>query len=81
MRVEPSGVVMVGTCSVQTARCVARTPAPITAIWTTPGRRQIDVCSACLDEQLVVGMWTIDGARPSAKRLFGAIDLGAVKRG
>ena len=69
MRVEPSGVVMVGACTVQTERCVARTPAPITAVWTTPGARQIDVCSACLDEQLRAGGWTIDGARPSAVRL------------
>ena len=68
MKVEPTGVVMTGTCSVQTNRCVARTPAPITAVWTMPGVRQIDVCSACLDEQVRTGAWIVEGARPSTAR-------------
>ena len=65
MKVEPSGVVMFGTCSVQTKRCVATEPAPITAVWTVPAAVQIDVCGACLDEQLRTGAWTIEGARPA----------------
>jgi len=68
MKVEPTGVVMMGTCSVQTSRCVARTPAPITAVWTMPGARQIDVCSACLDEQIRTAAWIVEGARSSAAR-------------
>jgi len=68
MKVEPTGTVMMGECSIKTARCVARKPAPITAVWVVPGGQQIDVCSACLDEQLRTGVWTIEGARPSAAR-------------
>jgi hypothetical protein len=68
MKVEPSGVVMTGTCTVQTERCVARQPAPITAVWTVPGKAQIDVCAACLDEQVRVGSWIIEGARDTAAR-------------
>lgn len=71
MKVEPSGVVMIGECNVQTERCVARKPAPITAVWTVPGRSQINVCSACLDEQIRIGEWIVEGARPSAARLPG----------
>jgi hypothetical protein len=66
MKIEPSGVVMFGTCVVQTSVCVAKEPAPITAVWTVPGRTQINVCSACLDKQLRTGQWTIEGARPAA---------------
>ena len=66
MKVEPSGVVMSGTCVVQTRVCVAKEPAPITAVWTVPGRTQINVCSACLDEQLRTGTWIVEGARPTA---------------
>jgi hypothetical protein len=61
---------MMGTCSVQTQRCVARTPAAITAVWTVPGARQIDVCSACLDEQIRTATWVVEGARSSAARSF-----------
>jgi len=68
VKVEPSGVVMTGTCSVRTERCVARSPAPITAVWTLPGKTQINVCSACLDEQVRTGEWIVEGARPSAAR-------------
>ena len=68
MRVEPSGVVMFGICSAQTAACVARQQAPITAVWTVPGRTQIDVCSACLDRNIEDGIWDVEGARHAAAR-------------
>lgn len=32
MRVEPSGVIMVGECSIQTDVCTAKTASPITAV-------------------------------------------------
>jgi hypothetical protein len=64
MTVDPSGVVMFGKCEVQTARCVAKEDAPMTAAWTTPGRQQVAVCRACLDEQLRTGGWYIEGAQP-----------------
>jgi hypothetical protein len=68
MKVEPSGAVMTGTCAVQTNRCVALQPAPITAVWTVPEKAQINVCGACLDEQVKTGAWVIEGARHSAAR-------------
>lgn len=63
MNVEPSGVLIVGLCGVQTERCAARVPAPITAVWALPARRQINVCSPCLDEMVRSGEWQIEGAR------------------
>ena len=68
MKVEPSGVMLVDTCEIQTKRCVATSPAPITAVWTLPGRTQVNVCGACLDEQLRSGAWAADGARPAMVR-------------
>lgn len=63
MKVEPTGVVMMGVCQVQTDKCTGRTPAPITAVWIPPGRRQMDVCRACLEEQMRKGEWEVEGAR------------------
>jgi hypothetical protein len=63
MNIEPSGVLIVGVCEIQTEACTARTPAPITAVWALPARRQINVCSTCLDEMVRNGEWQIEGAR------------------
>lgn len=63
MKVEPSGVVMMGECSVKLDVCTARTAKPITAVWAPPGRTQIDVCRACLDEKIRRGEWQVEGAR------------------
>ena len=63
-RVEPSGVVMRGVCSVQTERCVARAGGALTAVWGPPGRTQINACRACIDEKLRRGEWQIAGVRP-----------------
>jgi hypothetical protein len=63
MNVEPSGVILVDVCSVQTERCVAKQIAPVTAIWTSPGRTQVNVCRPCLEEKIRAGEWEIQGAR------------------
>ena len=63
MKVEPTGIVLVDTCGVQTERCLAREPAAITAVWTLPGRIQINVCRPCLEEQVRSGEWEIQSAR------------------
>jgi hypothetical protein len=63
MNVEPSGVVILGICEVQTEKCTAKVPASITAVWALPARRQINVCSPCLDEMIRSGDWQIEGAR------------------
>ena len=68
MRVESTGIVMFGVCDVQVDRCVAKVPSPITAVWTTPGRNQINVCKACLDDQLRSGAWAIKGAPAAVVR-------------
>ena len=62
MKVEPTGIVFVATCSIQTPRCTAIQPQPITAVWGTP-RVQIDVCRACLEEKMRLGEWQVEGAR------------------
>ena len=33
MKVEPSGVVMIAECQIQTPLCTAKHPAPVTAVW------------------------------------------------
>jgi hypothetical protein len=63
MKIEPSGVVLIDVCGIQTSRCVAQKPSPVTAIWTSPGRTQINVCRPCLEEQIRAGEWEIQGAR------------------
>ena len=63
MKVEPSGVVMVGECEIRTPFCTALTPAPITAVWGVPARRQIDVCGRCLEEMVRLGEWEVQGSK------------------
>lgn len=63
MKIEPSGVILVDVCGVQTEKCVAKQPAAITAVWTLPGRLQVNVCRPCLEEQVRAGEWEIQGAR------------------
>ena len=63
MKVEPSGVVLTGVCSIQTDRCTAREAGPITSVWGPPGRTQINVCRACLEEKIRTGEWQVEGAR------------------
>lgn len=63
MNVEPTGIVLVDACTIQTEKCVARHPAPITVVWTLPGRVQVNVCRPCLEEQVRLGEWEIRGAK------------------
>jgi hypothetical protein len=63
MKIEPTGVILVDVCSIQTEKCVARDPAAITAVWTLPGRVQVNVCRPCLEEQVRSGEWEIQGAK------------------
>jgi len=74
MRVEPSGVVMIGTCDIQTPKCSAKELAAITAVWTTPSRSQINVCRECLEELVRSGQWEIPNARISRHIDVAAID-------
>jgi len=63
MKVETTGVIMLGICSVKTAKCLAREVAPITAVWIPPGRQQLNVCKACLEEKIRTGEWDVEGAK------------------
>jgi hypothetical protein len=63
MKIEPTGIVLVDVCNVQTEKCTAKQPAAITAVWTLPGRLQVNVCVSCLEEQVRAGEWEIQGAR------------------
>jgi len=74
MKVEPSGVVMIGICEVKTSKCQAKKPSPITAVWKTPGRTQINVCQPCLEEKVRIGEWEVEGARVNSE---GAENCGA----
>ena len=61
IKVEPSGVMMTGKCSVQTEKCIARSTAGrITAAWgPLPARGQIDVCGPCLRDMVRRREWTV----------------------
>lgn len=61
--IEPTGVLFVGVCDIQTEKCTARTAAPLTAVWSMPAREQINVCRSCLDEMVRRGEWHVAGAR------------------
>jgi hypothetical protein len=65
MRIEPSGIVMISECEIQTPFCTALTPSPVTAVWGSPGRRQINVCRRCLEEMVRLGEWENPGAHIS----------------
>jgi hypothetical protein len=61
--IEPTGVILEDVCSIQTEKCVAKVAAPITAVWTLPGRIQVNVCRPCLEEQIRSGEWEIHGVK------------------
>ncbi len=63
MQVEPSGVVLRGGCSIQTAACTATEDGAITAVWGPPGRTQISVCQACLEAKILAGEWEVESVR------------------
>lgn len=63
MKVEPTGIIFVAECEIQSDRCTARTPSPITAVWTAPKREQVNVCRACFEEMVRAGEWEVAGAR------------------
>jgi hypothetical protein len=62
-KVEPSGVIMHGICDIQTEYCTATAGGAITAVWGPPGRTQINVCRARLEEKMRRGEWVVEGAR------------------
>lgn len=63
MRVEPTGVIMMDVCGIQTDRCVAKKAAPVTAVWTLPARVQVNVCRPCLEEQIRSGEWQLQDVK------------------
>jgi hypothetical protein len=74
MKVEPSGVVMMGICDIQTPKCSAVELAAITAVWTTPSRSQINVCRECIEEMIRSGQWEIPNAKISRHIDVAAVD-------
>jgi len=68
--IRTTGVFVVGECNVQLPGCQALEPAPITVIKLQPSGRQVNVCSACLQEMLDRQEWHLAGARFSAKYDF-----------
>lgn len=63
INIEPTGVLFKGVCDIQTEKCTARTIAPLTAVWSPPGRVQMNICGACLEEMVRRGEWQVKGAR------------------
>jgi len=63
MQIEPTGVIFSGRCEVQSEHCIARDSGALTAVWQLPARKQINVCRACLENEIRAGEWSISGAR------------------
>jgi len=59
VKVEPSHVVMWGICEVQTNVCSAKDGGAITAVWTSPGRKQVNVCNECYEKKKESGEWVV----------------------
>ncbi len=68
MKIIPTGIVVSGICQLQTNKCVATEVAPITAVWTHLGRRQVNVCRSCLVEKIRMGDWYVEGAKVKGMR-------------
>jgi hypothetical protein len=63
-KVEPTGVILSDICEIKSDKCIARNErGPITAVWSLPGRTQINVCQPCMDEMVRRGDWEVEGAR------------------
>lgn len=77
MKIEPSGVFMIGVCDIGTDLCSARENSAITAVHRTIGGSQINVCKPCLDEMVRSGKWEIKGAKVSGMKRI--IDLAAIR--
>jgi hypothetical protein len=56
-KIETTGIVFRGECSIRTGQCTALNGGAITAVWEMPSRRQINVCSSCLTEMVREGKW------------------------
>lgn len=76
MKVQPTGIVFVAECEIQSENCTARTPNPITAVWTAPGREQVNVCRACFEEMVRAGEWEVTGARITPRADLALISQG-----
>ena len=74
MEVQTTGIFVIGECDIQTERCTARTPSPITAVWAGPGRNQTNVCRECLEEMVRSGEWQIEGARVQPRPDIGVVN-------
>jgi hypothetical protein len=74
--VEPTGVIFVGECEIQTHACTAKTPAPITAVMILQPRQQVDVCGRCVEEMVRSGTWFIRHARIPARCGVAVLDDG-----
>ncbi len=59
VEVEPSYVVMWGICDVQTHVCSAKDGEAVTAVWTSPGRKQVNVCNECYEKKKESGEWIV----------------------
>lgn len=62
LKVEPTHITMIGECEIKSDKCQAKTPAPIMAVLTRE-HKQINVCGACLREQVKRSKWEVEGTR------------------
>ena len=63
MKVENTGVIFTGECTVKTEYCTARVSGVVSAVFTSPARLQVNVCGACFEEMLLSGAWIVPSAR------------------
>ena len=68
--IRATGVYVVGECDLQLPGCKAVNAAPVTVVKAQPSGKQVNVCSACLQEMLNRQEWHLTGAGFSAKYDF-----------
>ena len=63
-KIETTGFIVMGICSIQTKYCVAsETSAPLTVVKESPQGIQYNVCARCLQELIMTGEWNMPGAK------------------
>ncbi len=70
IEVRTTGVYVIGECELRLPGCLALDPEPITVVKAQPSGRQINVCSACLQQRIDRQEWSVSGAGFQARYDF-----------
>ena len=69
MIVEPTGLVMPGTCEIRSARCKALLYNAAITVVKLPDNTEVSVCRECFAKQIRDGTWEVPGSRLPRNRM------------